>query len=63
MEFQELQKKDNEELQQLLVQNRDSLRELRFKDANKQLKDVRQIRKTRKEIAKILTILNNRKDK
>ncbi|HMB65493.1 MAG TPA: 50S ribosomal protein L29 [Patescibacteria group bacterium] len=63
MDFKELQKKENEDLQQLLAQNRDKLRELRFKDANKQLKDVRQIRKARKDIARVLTILNNRKNK
>lgn len=60
MEFKELQQKENKELHQLLAQYRDKLRELRFKDANKQLRDVNQIRKTKKQIAQILTLLNQR---
>jgi len=38
MEFKELKTKDKKELQNLLVVNREKLRELRFKDSNKQLK-------------------------
>ena len=60
MEFQDLQQKENKELHQLLAQYRDKLRELRFKDANKQLRDVIQVRKTKKQIARILTLLNQR---
>lgn len=60
MDFQELQQKETKELHQLLAQYRDKLRELRFKDANKQLRDVAQIKKTKKQIAQILTLLNNR---
>lgn len=58
-----MQEQENEELQKMLAQKRDKIRELRFKDANKQLKSIRQIRKTRKEVARILTVLNSRKDK
>ena len=61
MEFKELQQKENKELHQLLAQYRDKLRELRFKDANKQLRDVVQVRKTKKQIARILTLLNQKK--
>jgi ribosomal protein L29 len=46
------------ELQKLLAETRDKLRDLRFKDANKQLKDVRQVRKQKKLVANILTIMN-----
>lgn len=63
MDFQELQKKEVKDLQQLLAQTRDKLRELRFKDANKQLKNVRQIRSLKKEVARILSVLNSRKNK
>lgn len=60
MDFQELQQKETKELHQLLAQYRDKLRELRFKDANKQLRDVTQIKKTKKQISRILTLLNSR---
>ncbi len=58
MEFKELKKKSESELQKLLAEQREKLREMRFKDANKQLKDVRQIRAVRTEIAQILTLIN-----
>lgn len=61
MEFKELQKKTENELHKLLAELRDHLREMRFKDANKQLKDVKTIKKVRNEIAQILTIINGRR--
>jgi len=59
MEYKELKNKESKDLQQLLAEYRERLRELRFKDTNKQLKNVREIRSVRKTIARILTILNN----
>ena len=59
MEYKELKSKDAQNLHQLLAEYREKLRELRFKDANKQLKNVREIRQVRKTISRILTILNN----
>jgi ribosomal protein L29 len=59
MEFKELKTKDKKELQKLLVVNREKLRELRFKDSNKQLKNIREIRVVRNLIAQISTLLNN----
>ena len=59
MEFKELKTKNTKELQQLLVVNHEKLRELRFKDSNKQLKNIREIRVVRNFIAQILTLLNN----
>jgi ribosomal protein L29 len=58
MDLKELKKKKNIDLHKLLAESRDKLRELRFKDANKQLKNVREIRTLRKTISQILTILN-----
>jgi len=58
MEFKELSKKTEKELQALLSETREKLREARFKDANKQLKNVREIRVARNVIANILTLLN-----
>jgi ribosomal protein L29 len=61
MEFKELKKKNENELHKLLEQSRDKLRELRFKDANKQLKNIREIRTVKENIAQILTLLNSPK--
>jgi ribosomal protein L29 len=58
MDFKELTTKNNQELKELLKINQEKLRELRFKDSNKQLKNVREIRATRNLIAQILTLLN-----
>jgi ribosomal protein L29 len=58
MEFKELSKKTEKELQALLSETREKLREARFKDANKQLKNVREIRQSRVLIANVLTLLN-----
>ena len=60
MDLKELKQKNNNELQDLLAQERQQLRELRFKDANKQLKTVRQIKQSRQTIARILTLLNTK---
>lgn len=57
MEFKELKKKSVNELHKMLAESRDKLRDLRFKDANKQLKNVREIRKIRKTVAQILMLL------
>lgn len=61
MEYKELKTKSENELQKLLAESRDKLRDLRFKDANKQLKNVREIRKVREMIARIMTLLNSKK--
>ena len=58
MEFKELTTKNSQELEKLLSVNQEKLRELRFKDSNKQLKNVREIRVTRSLIAQILTLLS-----
>jgi len=44
-------------LHRLLADHRDRLREARFKDASRQLKDVREIREIKKTIARVLTTL------
>jgi ribosomal protein L29 len=61
MEFKELQQKSVSELHKLLADSRDKLRELRFKDSNKQLKNVREIRGVRAFIAQVFTLLNKQK--
>ncbi len=61
MDFKELKTKSVKDLHELLASVRDKLRDLRFKDANKQLKDVREIRVTRQLIARVLTLINKQK--
>lgn len=57
MDFKEIKTKTEAELHRLLADHRDKLREARFKDASRQLKDVREIREIKKTIARILTTL------
>jgi large subunit ribosomal protein L29 len=61
MKIQELRQKSKEELQKLLVNHRETLRNLQFDLASGKVKNVRQIREFKKDIAKILTILNQSK--
>lgn len=58
MTIKELQSKTESELHDLLADNRWKLKDLRFKNANGQLKDVREMRETRQVIARVLTVLN-----
>ncbi len=57
MKYSELQHKSPQELQRQLAQARAQLRDLRFKVAQGQHKDVRDIRERKQEIARILTRL------
>lgn len=61
MDFKELKNKSENELHRLLADLRNAIRELRFKDAAKQLKNVREIREKRLSVAHILTLLNTKK--
>ena len=61
MKFKELQKKDERELQKTLQEFREKYQEMKFKVANNQLKNIRDIRKIKKNIAHILFLLKNRK--
>ncbi|MEK7064912.1 MAG: 50S ribosomal protein L29 [Patescibacteria group bacterium] len=61
METGDLKNKNESDLQELLAQKRDLLRELRFKVSEKQLKDVREIREIKKDIARVLTFLRANK--
>ena len=60
MDLKELKKKTTSELHKFLAEVRDKLRDLRFKDENKQLKNVREIRVIRKTISQVLTLLNKK---
>ncbi|MFC1612390.1 50S ribosomal protein L29 [Patescibacteria group bacterium] len=57
MKFKELKNKPKAELEKLLKESQDKLRDLKFKAANRSLKNVREIRNMRRLIAKFLTAL------
>ncbi len=56
----ELRKKSNEELLKMVRELKEKLLKLRFKNAFGQLENPMDIRKTRRQIARILTILRER---
>lgn len=56
--FTELKEKKETELRKLLAEDREKLRDLRFRVSQAQMKDVREIRALRLRIARILTALN-----
>ena len=58
MKANELRQKSKKELNGLLEQDREKLRQLRFDLASGKVKNVREIRAKRRDIARILTILN-----
>lgn len=61
MKLTELREKTDVELDRLLAENRDKVRDLRFKVAARQLSDVRDIREARKLVARILTVKRSRR--
>jgi len=62
MKIFELRQKSKKELQKLLQDNQDRLRQLRFDLASGKVKNVREIRQIKKDIARILTTLCQKKD-
>ncbi len=60
MELKELRGKNEAELQKMLKLYREQVRDLRFKVAAKQLKDVRDVRDSKKLVARILTVLKEK---
>lgn len=61
MKITELRQKSKSELQKLLQDSRERLRQLRFDLASGKVKNVREIRELKKDIARILTILKTLK--
>ena len=57
MKPQELRQKSKKELQKLLSEKREKLRSLRFDLVSGKVKNVREIREVKKDIARVLTIL------
>ena len=56
--FKELKEKNKEELKKLLGEQKEHARKLRFDIASKQVKNNREYRNTKKEVAQILTLIN-----
>ncbi len=61
MDIQDLKNKSISDLHKLLAETRDKLRELRFKASEGQLKTNHQVKAVRKDIARILTLINEQK--
>ena len=61
MKIKELREKNTEELKKLLADKRETLRKLRFDVSSKQIKNVRELRNTKKDIARILTLIREKK--
>ena len=57
MKIIELRRKPKEELKKILQDNREKLRQLRFDLSAGKVKNVREIRHLKKEIAQILTLV------
>lgn len=62
MEWKEMQTKNSLELKVLLAEHCELLRNERFQTAMSYLKQVRQLRKTRKMVARILTLMKQKKN-
>ena len=58
MKIQELRQKPKGELHKILQDSREKLRQLRFDLVSGKIKNVREVRKVKKEIARISTLLN-----
>lgn len=59
MKANELRQRTKEELQKFLSEEREKLRQLRFDLASGKVKNIREIRKIKKDIARILTVLKD----
>ena len=59
MKITELRQKPLPELQKMLQDNQEKLRQLRFDLVSGKIKNVREVRKIKKEIARISTLLKN----
>lgn len=57
MKISELRQKTENDLNDIIDKDRERLRQLRFDLASGKVKNVREIRKMRKEIARVLTLI------
>lgn len=61
MDIKEMREKETKELSHLLSDLRKKLDDLNFKVAQKQLKNVREVRNIKRDIARVLTVLKGKK--
>lgn len=61
MNVKELRKRDKKELEKLVQDLKKKLSDLRFKFSSNKLKNVKEINQSKKEVARILTILKELK--
>lgn len=59
MELEDLKNKSAEELQTMLLEKKEELRVLRFKASEQQLKQLHLVKSLKREIAQILSLLQN----
>ena len=57
---QKIRENNLEEAQKMLAEKQENVRKLRFDIASKQVKNVRQIRKDKKDIARLKTIIREK---
>lgn len=60
MKTQEIRKKDKKELEKLVQDLKKKLNDIRFKRSSNQLKDINDQKNTKKEIARLLTVMNEK---
>lgn len=60
MKMTELRKKNDEDLQKTESELREEVRLLRFKVASREVKNHRMLRRAKKDVARVLTILKER---
>jgi large subunit ribosomal protein L29 len=58
MKMKELREKNIDELKKMLAEKREFVRKIRFDIAAKQVKNNQELRSARKDIARILTLIN-----
>jgi ribosomal protein L29 len=61
MKIKEIREKNKEELKKKLIELRNNLTKIRLDISSKQVKNHREIRKVKKEISMILTVLRSQK--
>lgn len=63
MKIKELREKNSEELKIVLSQKRENSRRIRFDIASKQVKNNRELRNEKKDIARVLTLIKEKNGK
>ncbi len=63
MKMQELKDKNINELEKLLLEKQEKLRKFRFDIASRQVKNTKDIRNNKKDVARILTLINEKHEK